>query len=80
MVNKITNKLGTKDGAGAMGAIGGGGIFIAWQPHIMTLWGNLYGMFLNADSAIAATSISTDITIIIASGVASYFASKIAAS
>ncbi len=78
MGDKVKSKLATKDSAGAVGAVGGGGIFIAWQPHIMTLWSNLYGMFLNPESATAATSISTDITIIIASGVAAYFASKVA--
>lgn len=77
-MEQLKSKLASKDGAGAVGAVGGSGIFVAWRPHINTLWSNLYEMGLNPESTIAAATISTDLTIIIAGGVAAYFASKVA--
>lgn len=67
-----------KDAAGAIGALGGSGIFIAWQSNIHVLFVALYTHWgLTGDTLKSASDLSTDMMIILGSGVASFILSWI---
>ncbi len=65
-----------KDLAGALGTIGGSSLFITWSSDIRELYFALYQHWELSEKAInSATNLSTDLTIIIGSAVASFIAS-----
>lgn len=76
MVERVKSKL-NKDLTGAMGAVGGGGFLIAWSSDISVLFNALYvSVGLCCEPLASATEISTDLVVIIGSGIVAYIASK----
>lgn len=67
----------SKDTAGAVGALGGSGVFVVWSKDIAILFKALFeGLGLTGEALASATDISTDALVIVGSGIAAYFASK----
>ncbi len=69
--------LQNKDIAGAIGTLGGSTIFISRSEDIKNLFYALYEHLGLIDKALmSATNISTDVTIILGSAIASYLVSR----